>query len=156
MYKTEFIPKKEYMLRATELAIEAGEDGEIPVGAVIELEGKIIGYGRNRCERNGSQLAHAEIEAITMACKNLGDWRLFNCNLYVTLEPCVMCTGAIINSRINTVIFGAEDYNALSFSDIVLDSKAKNMFKPKIFRGYMQAECLRIMKQYFSKMREDT
>ena len=93
-----FLPKKEWMLRALELAREAAAAGEVPVGAVVVREGTIIGEGRNRREAGHTALAHAELEAIHQACQTLGDWRLTGCDLYVTLEPCPMCTGAIINA----------------------------------------------------------
>jgi tRNA(adenine34) deaminase len=99
-----------YMRRALELAREAAIDGEVPVGCVItDEEGRIIGRGRNRREKSGSALGHAELEAILEACRARGDWRLSGCTLYVTLEPCPMCAGAIINARIPSVVFGARD-----------------------------------------------
>jgi len=99
-----------YMSIALGLAREAGEDGEAPVGCVIvDSMGEIIGSGRNRREKEKSAIAHAELEAINSACKALGDWRLSGCSLYVTLEPCPMCAGAIIMSRIGKVFYGARD-----------------------------------------------
>ena len=100
---------RDYMLAALELAREAAADGEVPVGCVITRRGEIVGRGRNRREKDKSALAHAEIEAISQACKNLGGWRLWECTLYVTLEPCPMCAGAIVNARIPRVVFGASD-----------------------------------------------
>ena len=97
------------MARALELAQLAADMGEVPVGAVVVKDNKIIGEGYNRRETDGSATAHAEILAIEAACKTLGSWRLENCTLYVTLEPCAMCTGAIINSRIKLVVYSAED-----------------------------------------------
>ena len=98
-----------YMDRALALAKEAALDGEVPVGCVIVRDGVIVGEGRNRRETGRTALGHAEIEAIRQACENLGGWRLWDCTLYVTLEPCPMCAGAIINARIPTVVFGASD-----------------------------------------------
>ncbi|MBO5797791.1 MAG: nucleoside deaminase, partial [Clostridia bacterium] len=93
------------MKKALELAAEAAAEGEVPVGAIVVKDGRIVGTGRNRRELGRNALAHAELEAIDMACKTLGGWRLFGCDLYVTLEPCPMCAGAIINSRIDRVFF---------------------------------------------------
>ena len=107
-----FLPKKEWMLRALELAREAAAAGEVPVGAVVVREGTIIGEGRNRREAGHTALAHAELEAIHQACQTLGDWRLTGCDLYVTLEPCPMCTGAIINAHVGRVVYGAGDDRA--------------------------------------------
>ncbi|MBR6654165.1 MAG: nucleoside deaminase, partial [Oscillospiraceae bacterium] len=98
--------REKYMSAALELAREAAAAGEIPVGCVIVKDGEIIGRGRNRREEERSALAHAEVEAIAEACKALGDWRLEDCALFVTLEPCPMCTGAIINARVGEVVYG--------------------------------------------------
>ena len=99
-----------YMSLALALAREAAEQGEVPVGCVIaDGDGRVIGTGRNRRIERADATAHAEVEAIRAACAQVGDWRLGDCSIYVTLEPCPMCTGAIINSRIPTVVFGARD-----------------------------------------------
>ena len=98
-----------FMDAALELAAQAAADGEVPVGCVIVRRGEIVGRGRNRRETEKTALGHAEIEAIADACKNLGGWRLWDCTLYVTLEPCPMCAGAIINARIPKVVYGASD-----------------------------------------------
>ena len=103
---------KEFMEAALALAKEATAEGEVPVGCVIVRNGQVVGRGRNRRETGKTALGHAEIEAIGDACKNLGGWRLWDCTLYVTLEPCPMCAGAIINARIPKVVFGASDENA--------------------------------------------
>ena len=89
-----------YMRRALELAAQAAEQGDVPVGCVIVRDGEIVGEGRNRREENGDATAHAELEAIRDACRRLGSWRLHRCTMYVTLEPCPMCAGGIINARI--------------------------------------------------------
>ena len=99
--------QEKYMKAALKLAHRAAEEGEVPVGAVVVCDGKIVGRGRNRRETKKNALHHAEIEAIEKACKKLGGWRLHRCDLYVTLEPCPMCAGAIINARIKMVYFGA-------------------------------------------------
>ena len=98
-----------FMEQALELARQAAEDGEVPVGCVITRGDEIVGRGRNRREKDRNALAHAEIEAINDACRNLGGWRLWECTLYVTLEPCPMCAGAILNARIPRVVYGASD-----------------------------------------------
>ena len=98
-----------FMDLALELAKEAAAEGEVPVGCVIVRDGRVVGRGRNRRETGKTALGHAEIEAISEACKNLGGWRLWDCTLYVTLEPCPMCAGAIINARIPRVVYGASD-----------------------------------------------
>ena len=110
---------RDFMARALELAQLAADMGEVPVGAVVVKDNKIIGEGYNRRETDGSATAHAEILAIEAACKTLGSWRLENCTLYVTLEPCAMCTGAIINSRIKMVSempWSAANWTNLSIS----------------------------------------
>ena len=101
-----------YMRRALELAAQAAEQGDVPVGCVIVRDGEIVGEGRNRREENGDATAHAELEAIRDACRRLGSWRLHRCTMYVTLEPCPMCAGGIINARIGTVRYGAKDDKA--------------------------------------------
>ena len=98
-----------FMEEALKLAREAGADGEVPVGCVIVRGDRIVGRGRNRREKGKSALAHAELEAISDACRTLGGWRLWECTLYVTLEPCPMCAGAIVNARIPRVVYGARD-----------------------------------------------
>ena len=103
---------EEYMQLALDLAAEAAAAGEVPVGAVVVKDGKVVGTGRNRREADRQAVAHAEIEAIAAACRNVGGWRLSGCDLYVTLEPCPMCAGAVINARIERVFFGAPDPKA--------------------------------------------
>ena len=104
--------QEKYMKAALKLAQKAADEGEVPVGAVVVCDGKIVGRGRNRRETKKNALHHAEIEAIEKACKKLGGWRLHRCDLYVTLEPCPMCAGALINSRMKTVYYGAPDPKA--------------------------------------------
>ena len=105
---------RDYMLAALELAKEASADGEVPVGCIITRNGEIVGRGRNRREKGKNALCHAELEAINDACTRLGGWRLWECTLYVTLEPCPMCAGAIINARIPRVVYGAKDQKAVT------------------------------------------
>ncbi len=150
----EFIPEKKYMLMAIELAKAAADRGEIPVGAVIELNGEIIGTGYNSRESEKNPMGHGEINAIKEACKAVGDWRLTGANLYVTLEPCPMCAGAIINSRINRVIFGADDSRAGSCGSLVNLFSLPYTHRPKIFPNYMDEECRLLLKEFFGKMRQ--
>ena len=103
---------KEYMSQALALAREAAASGDVPVGCVIVKDGQVIGRGRNRREERGDATAHAELEAIRDACARLGSWRLHGCTLYVTLEPCPMCAGGIINARISEVRYGVRDEKA--------------------------------------------
>ena len=110
----------EFMLKAIELAKISALEGEVPVGAVVVKGDEIVGCGRNRREYGKNALYHAELEAIDNACKKLGGWRLWQCDLYVTLEPCPMCAGAIINARIKKVVFGAYDKKAGSFGSVVV------------------------------------
>ncbi|MBP5303849.1 MAG: nucleoside deaminase, partial [Clostridia bacterium] len=123
---------EKYMDLALNLAREAAQEGEVPVGAVIVKGDAVVGTGRNRREMNKNALAHAEIEAIDNACKMLGGWRLHGCDLYVTLEPCPMCTGAIINSRIDRVIFGASDEKAGSCGSVIDLTELPYNHKPEI------------------------
>ncbi|MBQ9980935.1 MAG: uracil-DNA glycosylase [Oscillospiraceae bacterium] len=145
-----------YMKEAIKLAQYAASIGEIPVGAVVvrRVTGEIVGRGYNRRETDKNALAHAEVMAINDACKNLGGWRLPGCDLYVTLEPCPMCCGAIINSRIERVIYGADDTKAGSVMSV------QNMFslpynhRPEIFPGIMAEECAGLLTAFFKNIRK--
>jgi tRNA(adenine34) deaminase len=143
-----------YMKKAIALAMESEKEGEVPVGAVIVKNGKIIAEGRNRREIEKNALHHAEIEAIDNACEALGGWRLFGCDLYVTLEPCPMCAGAIINSRIKTVYFGAYDNKAGSFGSVADFNRLPYNHKPEIIAGVMEKECSELLTDFFKKLRE--
>ena len=144
------------MKEAIRLGTEAGEKGEIPVGAVIVKDGEIIATGQNRRERDGTALGHAEIEAIHNACKTLGSWRLDGCDIYVTLEPCPMCAGAIINARLNKVVFGAFDKKMGSCSnDSVIDLFAlKYNHQPEVWAGICEKECSDMMTRFFKDLRQ--
>ena len=146
---------KKFMKRALELAREAALNGEVPVGAVIVKDGKIISEGMNHREEKQSALSHAEIEAIEGANKALGTWRLDGCEMYVTLEPCPMCAGAILNSRISEVIFGAFDKDA-GFIDSVTNvfSLTKTAKQPKIFCGICEDECVQLLNDFFKEVRQ--
>ena len=142
------------MRQAMELAKEAADNGEVPVGCIIcDGAGNIIGRGRNRREANSDPTAHAEIEAIREAASYLGDWRLEGCTMFVTLEPCPMCAGAIINSRIPTLVFGARD--ALTGScGSVIDLFCENYgHSPAVFSGVMADESAELMRRFFQKRR---
>ena len=144
---------REFMMQALELAKEAAAEGEVPVGCVITRNGEVVGRGRNRRERGKSALCHAELEAIGQACETLGGWRLWECTLYVTLEPCPMCAGAIINARIPRVVYGAGDAKAGSCGSVCnLFDMAYN-HHPKVESGLMEEECASILKDFFRQLR---
>ncbi len=143
-----------WMDEALRLAREAGEAGEVPVGCVVVRDGEILGRGRNRREEERSALAHAEIEAIREACAGLGDWRLEGCALFVTLEPCAMCAGAILNARIPTVVYGLREGKTGACGS-VLDLFAEDFgFRPRMYGGVREAECRDLMQNFFSQLRE--
>lgn len=141
------------MTEALKMAREAFDDGEVPVGAVIVQNGKIIASGRNRREKAKNALLHAEIDAINNACNALGGWRLWNCEIYVTLEPCPMCAGAIINAHIPKVYFGAYDFKNGSCGTITNLFEMPYNFKPEYQGGIMEQECAGILKEFFKKLR---
>ncbi|MCD7872722.1 MAG: nucleoside deaminase [Clostridiales bacterium] len=144
----------EFMKRAVELAEISAAEGEVPVGAVIVKDNEIIAEGRNRREKGKNALYHAETEAIDNACKALGGWRLWQCDMYVTLEPCPMCAGAIINSRIKKVIFGAYDKKAGSFGSVINFNDLPYNHKPEIAAGVNEAECAALLTNFFKQLRE--
>lgn len=144
-----------FMEVALDLAKEAFDEGEVPVGAVIVKEGKIISTGRNRREIGKNSLYHAEIEAIDKACKKLGRWRLLGCDLYVTLEPCPMCAGAIINSRIEKIFFGAKDLKAGSCGSVINLFELPYNHKPELFGGVLEEECSLILSKFFKNLRKN-
>ena len=131
----------------------AFENGEVPVGAVIVKDGEIIARGHNMREQKQNALSHAETEAINEACKKLGSWRLDGCELYVTLEPCPMCTGAIINARIKTVIFGAFDSAAGCMDSVINLCDYPLGHKVEIYAGICEDECKEILQNFFKKLR---
>lgn len=142
------------MQKALELAKISAAEGEVPVGAIIVKGNEIVGTGRNRREYGKNALYHAEIEAIDNACKTLGGWRLWECDMYVTLEPCPMCAGAIINSRIKTVYYGASDQKAGSFGSVVDFNSLPYNHKPEIVSGVMQDEARKMLSDFFKGLRE--
>ena len=142
------------MQKALELAKISAAEGEVPVGAIIVKGDEIVGTGRNRREYGKNALYHAEIEAIDNACKTLGGWRLWECDMYVTLEPCPMCAGALINSRIKTVYYGASDLKAGSFGSVVDFNSLPYNHKPEIISGVMQDEAREMLSDFFKGLRE--
>lgn len=142
------------MRQALELAKEAAAQGEVPVGAVIACRGEIVGRGRNRRETARSALAHAEIEAIQDACRRMGGWRLFDCEMYVTLEPCPMCAGAIINARLDKVVYGTSDPKAGSCGSIVDLFALPYNHHPVCESGLLQEECAALLRDFFRNLRK--
>jgi tRNA(adenine34) deaminase len=145
---------KDFMQAALALAREAGAEGEVPVGAVVVRNGEIVGKGRNRREQDKNALAHAEIEAIDAACRKLNGWRLWECEMYVTLEPCPMCAGAVINSRIKRLVFGAYDEKAGSCSSVINLFDLPYNHRPEVLGGFMAEECAAELKSFFAKLRQ--
>ena len=142
-----------FMKAALELAREAAAEGEVPVGCVITRNGLIVGRGRNRRERDKTALAHAEIEAIADACKNLGGWRLWECTLYVTLEPCPMCAGAIINARIPRVVYGARDEKSGACGSVCDLFHMDFNHHPRVETGVREEECAALLTEFFQNLR---
>lgn len=147
------MPEIKYMERALKLAHDAATAGEVPVGCVIVKDCEIISEGRNMREERQNALHHAEIEAIDKACKALGSRRLQGCTLYVTLEPCPMCAGAIFNAGIDTVVFGAYDSNMGACGGVINIFEEAFGFKPKLYGGFMKEECAAVLKDFFIKLR---
>lgn len=141
------------MRKALALAKRAALKNEVPVGALIVREGKIIARAYNKRETLKSPTAHAEFLAIGKAAKKLGGWRLPGCTLYVTLEPCPMCAGAIVNSRIPRVVFGAPDPKAGAFGSVYNLAEGKLNHTPEIVSGVLQKECGDVLSEYFKKKR---
>lgn len=146
--------REDYMDMALALAQEAFAAGEVPVGCVIADEkGAVIGRGRNRREETESALSHAEIEAIDAACRAKKSWRLDGCTLYVTLEPCPMCAGAIISARIPTVVFGAREENTGSCGSVVDLFSERYGHHPAVFGGVREAESAALLRRFFQTVR---
>ena len=143
-----------WMREALAQAREALEAGETPVGCVVVREGKIIARARNRREELRDPTAHAEVLAIREAARVVGDWRLTGCCMYVTLEPCPMCAGAIINARIPRIYFGASDPKAGSCGSVIDLFSLPYNHKPEVVRGVMQEECAAVLKNFFRRLRE--
>ncbi len=142
-----------FMREALALAAEAAAEGEVPVGAVIVRDGAVIATGRNRRERDKNALAHAEIEAIHGACAALGGWRLSGCTLYVTLEPCPMCAGAILNARVERLVYGAPDPKAGSCGSLTDLFALPYNHHPVTVRGVLEQECGAVLREFFRALR---
>lgn len=141
------------MQSALKCAKKAFEEGEVPIGAVVVLNGKVIARGHNRRTKKQIATAHAEIEAIEKACKKLKSWRIPECELYVTLEPCPMCMGAMLNARIRKVTFGAPENKGRSLTREIAEANLLN-HKIEVEGGVMEEECAKILTDFFSGMRE--
>lgn len=146
---------QKFMKKALVLAKKAYDSDEVPVGAVIVKDGKIIASAFNKRETSKNAVAHAEIFAIEKACKVLKDFRLLDCEMFVTLEPCLMCAGAILNARLKTVYFGAKNNkeNAISFEEI--NQRAELNHKTKIVGGLLEEECSSLVSSYFKEKRKN-
>ena len=142
-----------FMDEALALARQSAEEGEVPVGCVIVRRGEIVGRGRNRREQVRNALSHAEIEAIIDACRNLGGWRLWECTLYVTLEPCPMCAGAIVNARIPRVVFGASDAKCGACGSVCDMFSMEFNHHPRVERGIREEEAAALMTEFFQNLR---
>ncbi len=146
--------REEYMALALELARQAADAGEVPVGCVIaDREGRIIGRGHNRRRELNDATAHAELEAIREACAAVGDWRLEGCSLYVSLEPCPMCAGAIINSRIPTLVYGAKEELSGSCGSVINLFEERYGHKPAVYGGVLRDESAELLKCFFKDRR---
>ncbi len=146
--------ESKFMNAAIKLAKIAGEQGEIPVGAVIVKDGVIIGEGYNMREQKKNALSHAEIEAINNACNFLGDWRLDGCTIYVTLEPCPMCAGAIVNARIKEVVFGAYDLSMGCMDSVTNIASLPFAAGTTVYGGIKEDECKRLLTDFFEGVRK--
>ena len=142
-----------FMDEALRLAREAAAEGEVPVGCIIVRNGEIVGRGRNRRETGKTALAHAEIEAIHEACAHLGGWRLWDCTLYVTLEPCPMCAGAIVNARIPKVVFGASDPKCGACGSVCDLFSMEFNHHPEVLRGIREEEAAALLSAFFRQLR---
>lgn len=143
------------MTLAINQAKEAERLAEVPVGCVIIKDDIVIGYGYNTRETAKNAMGHAELMAIDQACKKLGGWRLFGCTLYVTLEPCPMCMGAIINARIDTVVFGAPDHKAGCCGSVIHLAECGFNHRPKVISSVMEQECSQLLTDFFKQLREN-
>ena len=148
----EYTQDEKFMLLALEEAKKAENEDEVPVGAIIVRNGEVVSCAYNTREYGKNALYHAEIKAIDIACKKLGGWRLVGCTMYVTLEPCPMCAGAIINARVERVVYGASDHKAGAFGTM-LNLTDYPLYKPEITNGVMQEDCSKILTEFFKKKR---
>ena len=143
-----------YMRLALEEAAEAASQGEVPVGAVLVRRGEVIARGHNRREQLQNALSHAEMEVIAQGCRALHTWRLSGCTLYVTLEPCPMCAGAIINARIDRLVYGAADSKAGSVGSLIHLFAVDYNHTPRVTTGVLEEECGGILAHFFENLRK--
>ena len=148
----EYTSDEKYMLLAIDEAKKAENEDEVPVGAIIVRNGEVIASAYNTREYGKNALYHAEIKAIDEACKKLGGWRLVGCTMYVTLEPCPMCAGAIINARVERVVYGAPDHKAGAFGTMI-NLTDYPLFKPQIVSSILKDECAKMLSDFFKKKR---
>ena len=144
----------DYMRRALELARQAAKHGDVPVGCVIVKDGQVIGEGRNRREERGDATAHAEMEAIRQACDRTGSWRLHGCTMYVTLEPCPMCAGGIINSRIEELRYGAREEKMGCCASVLNLFEERFHHRPRIYQGLLKEDCQQVLQEFFLGLRQ--
>ena len=144
---------EEYMRQALELARLAMAEGEVPVGCVIVRDGAVVGRGRNRRETAQTALGHAELEAIAQSCRTLGGWRLAGCALYVTLEPCPMCAGAILHARIRRVWYGARDEAFGACGGVTSLNMESFPNRPALVGGILGEDCRRVLADFFAGLR---
>lgn len=149
------MPKERFMQRALELARDAAQAGDVPVGCVIVRGGEIIAEGKNEREITNNALHHAETAAIYNACRALDSRRLSGCELYVTLEPCLMCAGAIMNAGIETVIYGASEHSTGALGGVINVFEESFGFKPRLYGGFMEKECAEVLTKFFKKIRKE-
>lgn len=142
-----------FMDEALELARQAAQEGEVPVGCVIVCKGQVVGRGRNHRETGKTALGHAEIQAIDQACRTLGGWRLWECTLYVTLEPCPMCAGAILNARIPRIVYGAADPKAGFCGSVANLFSMEVNHHPQVVAGVREEECAALLTDFFQQLR---
>ncbi|MBR5859067.1 MAG: tRNA adenosine(34) deaminase TadA [Clostridia bacterium] len=143
-----------FMKQALMRAKTAARYGEVPIGALVVLDGEIIASGRNMREARKNALLHAEIIAINRACKKLGRWRLHDCTLYVTMEPCPMCAGAIVNSRIKRVVYGCYDSKAGALGTVFNLAEYPLNHKYEVVGGVLEKECAGILSDFFAELRK--
>ena len=144
----------EYMKMALEQARLAAEDGEVPVGAVLVFDGKVVGVGRNRREKGKNALCHAEIEAIHQACTGLSGWRLHKGELFVTLEPCPMCAGAALSARVKRIVYGAPDKTCGALGTAIDLNEHYPLHKAEVEKGLMEKECADLLTDFFKGLRK--
>ena len=149
------MPEERFMKRALALAARSASEGDVPVGCVIVREGGIIAEGRNTREKDKNAVRHAEVTAIENACRALSSRRLSGCELYVTLEPCLMCAGAVLNAGIDTVVFGAREPRTGALGGVINIFEESFGFKPRLYGGFMEKECAALLADFFKNVRKE-